>query len=108
MFFKRAFLPLLSCAVLSFAAESVDAVPAAACHAGGFTVIGSPAREILPKADSNFNVTLDAEYYQGNGFDEALRKAMEKWSTVTGSNWRFNFSGYSNAISDQDCRRSTP
>src|SRR2546425_14444 len=95
----RTWLLLLSCAALGWSAELCNGVSQGACHTGGFTLLRSDpflctGDEVKGKADSTFNVTLDIAYYQNNGFDESLRSAMTKWSSVSGSNWKFNFTGY--------------
>jgi hypothetical protein len=65
------------------------------CFPGGFTLIEFPnGVQIQPKPDANFNVHFDADDYQGNAFDTALRTAMSNWSTVSGSGWRYNFADY--------------
>jgi hypothetical protein len=92
----------LVCSILAAAAlgaaETEPYVPQAACRPGGFTLIRfSTGVEVKPKPDASFNVSLDAANYQGNGFDAALRSAMSAWSAVSGSAWRYNFSGYTGA-----------
>ncbi len=89
----------LAFAVLCAAAEVGPVVPQTACQPGGFTLLqfsgGVVAR---PKPDGSFNVNLDNSAYQGNAFDAALRSAMSTWSSVGGSSWRYNFSGYTAAL----------
>ncbi len=102
----RTSLLLLGCSLLAWSAETGNPVAAAGCRSGGFVLIGSSSFEVAGKADSTLNVTFDPANYQNNGFDEALRTAMTKWSSVSGSNWKFNFTSYSSDISGRDGKMS--
>jgi uncharacterized protein (TIGR03437 family) len=99
----RLFLALHCCVLVALAADASlpqQTVPTA-CKAGGFVVLDG----VTGRADPSFNVLFDPVYYQNNGFDVALRSAMDQWSKVSGSNWRYNFAGYGEA-SDIDGRVS--
>src|SRR5262249_51282091 len=102
----RTLFLFLSCSLLVLAAEGDSPVRASACRPGGFALIDFGNLVARAKADSNFNVILDPAAYQGNGFDESLRSAMSTWSAVSGSNWRYNFTGYNSAVSDVDGKMS--
>ena len=92
------FILILATAGILAAAESGRETPVAACRAGGFQVIRfGNGVEASAKADRRFQVSFDAANYNGNGFDSALRAAMTSWSAVSGSNWRYSFSGYRSA-----------
>jgi hypothetical protein len=87
----------LAFAVVCAAAEVGPVVPQT-CQPGGFTLLQFTGSVVVrPKPDPSFNVNLDNSAYQGNAFDAALRSAMSTWSSVGGSAWRYNFSGYTAA-----------
>ncbi len=76
------------------------------CRGSGFVVIQVAAnRDLLPKPDSNFEVYFDQNVFRNNSFEEALKRAADAWSGA-GSNWRFQFKGYTDAAYDTDARMS--
>jgi Matrixin len=79
-----------------------SAVPARGqgCYADGFTLIPG----IEPKADSAFDVTFDSVHYQNNDFEVQLHNAIAVWSNVSGSNWKYNFAGFTAGADAQDGR----
>ncbi len=101
---------LLTAAFLGLAAHAAEVTTPdqSACKPGGYTLIRfSGGVEIRPKADPSFAVGLDSQNFQGNAFDSALRSAMAAWSAVSGSAWRYNFSGYTNLPPDSADGRMT-
>jgi len=92
------FLALILAAAALSGAETGNEVAQTFCKPGGFAVVRfSGGTEARGKADSAFNVGLDAGNYQGNAFDTALRSAAASWSAVSGSTWRYTVSGYTSA-----------
>ncbi|MBI3694140.1 MAG: matrixin family metalloprotease [Acidobacteria bacterium] len=89
-------------AILLLLAAGTGDVEQSACKPGGFKVLRFGSVEARGKAGASFNVQLDANNYQGNGFDAASRSAMATWSVVSGSNWRYVFSGYAAGASSSD------
>ncbi|HYM10382.1 MAG TPA: matrixin family metalloprotease [Bryobacterales bacterium] len=84
-----------SCAILGVAAG-----PGVGCFTGGF----KPISGFLPKADSAFSVTFDSVNFQNNDFEVQLRDAIAAWSNVSGSNWKYNFAGFTAAADPHDGR----
>ena len=94
-------LPLMLCCVL-LGSLAPRAAAAEACQAGGFAIEADANGKILTgKADSTFNVAFDGTYYKANDFEDALKASIDAWSTISGSNWKYKFTGYANGA-DQE------
>ena len=75
-----------------------------ACKPGDFTVVGYPL-EFGPKAGANFSVLID-ERFEGEFLTTekiwvpVIRKAVDKWNGISGSDWNFNIEGFGEADSE--------
>ena len=82
----------------SLSAQTLGQPPVEACKPGDFTVVGYPF-EFGPKANANFPVLIDPKF-EGEFLTTedigvpVIRKGVEKWNLIKGSDWSFNIEGF--------------
>jgi uncharacterized protein (TIGR03437 family) len=103
--FPGFWMVLISAAAAELPAPEQARLPP--CRGSGFVVLQYAAnRDMLPKPDARLDVHLDGLVFRNNSFEESLRRALEAWSTVSGSNWRYNVQGYTDSAYETDGRMS--